>query len=137
MKIKHNTEQMARGYLMYELAKRGYNVQLTDSRFPAYDLLVVSPNGVFFGIDVKGQRTASFWLLKERESKEDAYYAFVYVPIEKTPRVFIMPSGKVMQLYHELKERIKANKPDVRDQMWGLNWKQPHEYEDRYDLLPR
>jgi hypothetical protein len=52
---KHNVEQMARGYLMYQLARRGYCVQITDSRFPAYDLLVVSPTGKHFGIEVKGQ----------------------------------------------------------------------------------
>jgi len=28
---KHNVEQMARGHLTYELAKRGYCVQITDS----------------------------------------------------------------------------------------------------------
>jgi hypothetical protein len=49
---KHNVEQMARGYLMYELAKRGFKVQLTDSRFPVVDMLVVSPTGRHFGIDV-------------------------------------------------------------------------------------
>lgn len=45
---RHNLEQMARGYLMYQLAKRGYNVQITDSRFPTVDLLVVSPSGKYF-----------------------------------------------------------------------------------------
>jgi hypothetical protein len=28
---KHNVEEMARGHLMYELARRGYCVQITDS----------------------------------------------------------------------------------------------------------
>jgi hypothetical protein len=33
---KHNVEQMARGHLMYEFVRRGYCVQITDSRFPSF-----------------------------------------------------------------------------------------------------
>ncbi|MBN1546975.1 MAG: hypothetical protein JW902_09970 [Syntrophaceae bacterium] len=91
---RHNVEQMARGYLMYQLAKRGYNVQLTDSRFPTVDLLVVSSSGKHFGIDVKGQRTKNFWRFKERKPSSEFYLAFVYVPDEGTPEVFIMDRKK-------------------------------------------
>ena len=35
---KHNVEQVARGYLLYELARRGYRVQTTDSRVPTSDM---------------------------------------------------------------------------------------------------
>ncbi len=76
----HNVKQMARGYLMYQLAKRGFMIQLTDSRFPKYDMLVVSPNNKHFGIDVKGQRTKNFWRFKEPMPNEEMYYAFIYVP---------------------------------------------------------
>ncbi len=46
----HNVEQAARAFASFELARRGYVVQPTDSRFPTEDLLVVSPNGKHFGI---------------------------------------------------------------------------------------
>jgi hypothetical protein len=78
--LRHNVEQMARGYLIYQLAKRGYNVQITDSRFPTVDLLVVSPSGKHFGIEVKGQRTKNFWRFNERKPNQEFYFAFVYVP---------------------------------------------------------
>lgn len=42
----HNTEQADRGCRMYQSAKRGYNVQLTDSRFPIVDLLIISPEAI-------------------------------------------------------------------------------------------
>jgi hypothetical protein len=133
---RHNVEQMARGYLMYQLAKRGYNVQITDSRFPAVDLLVVSPSGKHFGIDVKGQRTKNFWRFNEREANQEFYFAFMYVPEEGTPRVFIMDSEKTINLWREYKQ--KAIKRGLKeDSIWGLNWTQPHPYEDRYDLLPQ
>jgi hypothetical protein len=132
---RHNVEQMARGYLMYQLAKRGYNVQITDSRFPTVDLLVVSPSRKYFGIDVKGQRTKSFWRFNEREPTTEFYLAFVYVPEIGMPRVFIMDSITTMRLWSEYKEKaIGRGLPE--DSIWGLNWTQPHPYEDRFDLLP-
>ena len=133
---KHNVEQMARGYLMYELAKRGFNVQLTDSRFPNVDMLVVSPQGTHFGIDVKGQRTNSFWRFKEKEPKSDLFYAFVNVPENNTPRVFIMDSKITMKLWKDYKTKTKA-KGTTKHEIWGVNWTTPHPYEDRYDLLPK
>jgi hypothetical protein len=132
---KHNVEQMARGYLMYELARRGYNVQITDSRFPVVDMLVVSPSGHYFGIDVKGQRTKNFWRFNAREPKDDLFYAFVYVPEEGTPRVFIMDSKKTMGLWQEYKDNA-IQMGSKEDNIWGLRWTQPHPYEDKYDLLP-
>lgn len=81
----HNVEQIARGYLMYELARRGYRVQITDSRFPTYDLLVVSSLGKHFGIEVKGQSTKNFWRFNDRSPHPEMYYAFVFVPQEGGP----------------------------------------------------
>lgn len=133
----HNTEQAARGYLMYELARRGYNIQLTDSRFPVVDMLVVSPEGRYFGIDVKGQRTKNFWLFKECEPSIDRFYAFIYLSETKSPRVFIMNSPTAMKLFYEYRARCQARNPNIKDQFWGVNWTTPHEYEDRFDLLPK
>lgn len=133
---RHNVEQMVRGYLMYELARRGYNVQITDSRFPAVDMLVVSPSGEYFGIEVKGQRTKSFWRFNERKPKPDLFYAFVYVPEKGNPRVFIMDSTSTMKLWKEYKDNAIKRGSSPEDNIWGLNWTQPHPYENRYDLLP-
>ena len=88
---------------MYELARRGYRVQLTDSRFPTYDMLVVSPAGKHFGIEVKGQSTKNFWRFNDCAPHHEMYYAFVFVPREGTPRVFIMNSGTTIQLWKEYK----------------------------------
>lgn len=131
---KHNVEQMARGYLMYELAKRGYCVQITDSRFPTYDMLVVSPAGKHFGIEVKGQSTKNFWRFNDRVPQPEMYYAFVFVPQEDTPRVFIMDSTTTMRLWNEYKTRT-VQRTGKDDNIWGLNWTQPHPYEN-FDLLP-
>ena len=84
---RHNVEQMARGYLMYELSKRGYNVQLIDSRFPVVDMLVVSPSGKHFGIDVKGQRTNNFWRFNEKNLSRICFM-FLYM----SPRMILRES---------------------------------------------
>jgi len=135
----HNTEQSARGYLMYQLARRGYNVQFTDSRFPGEDLMVSSPSGKHFGIDVKGMRTKNFWLLKEPTANPELFYAFVYVPEVGYPRVFIMTSEVALKFWQEVKEdnyaRNLVNTKKKSPFVPGINWTTPHQYEDRYDLL--
>ncbi|MCJ7776781.1 MAG: hypothetical protein MUP16_00465 [Sedimentisphaerales bacterium] len=133
---RHNVEQMARAYLMYELAKRGYSVQITDSRFPTYDMLVISPSGKLFGIEVKGQQTKNFWRFNERQPHSEMYYAFVFVPQDEIPRVFIMDSTTTMRLWKEYKNSA-LKKGAKEDNQWGLKWTQPHPFENRYDMLPQ
>jgi len=135
----HNVEQMARGYMMYQLARRGYCVQITDSRFPTHDMLVVSPSGKHFGIEVKGQSTKNFWRFKYRKPHPETYYAFVFVPQDQDvlPRVFIMESAVTMRLWKEYKNNaIKKYGAKEDDPNFGLRWTQPRRFENRYDLLP-
>lgn len=66
-------------------------------------MLVVSPAGKPFGIEVKGQSTKNFWRFNDRAPHHEMYYAFVFVPREGTPRVFIMNSGTTIQLWKEYK----------------------------------
>lgn len=131
---KHHTEQAARGYLMYRLALLGHTVQFTDSRFPKEDLLVVSPGGRHFGVDVKGQRTPNFWQYSEKPVNDELYYGFVYVPKDSPARCFIVPSAIAMNMWREHKRRAEARR--VSHTRWGVNWTAPHPYEDRFDLLP-
>lgn len=134
MMMKHHTEQAARGYLMYQLALRGYTVQFTDSRFPKEDLLVVSNSGRHFGIDVKGQRTANYWQYGYKEPSDQLFFAFVYVPPTRPARCFIVPSLDAMRLWQEYK--TSAMQRNVVHNRWGINWATPHMFEDRWDLLP-
>lgn len=133
---KHNVEQMARGHLMYELAKRGYLVQLTDSRFPAVDMLVVSPSGKHFGIDVKGQKKKYFWRLTRKEPNLELFYAFILVPEKGTPKVFIMDSETVMKEWDQYKKKAIEERGAPEENIWGFNWTTPYPYQDKYDLLP-
>ena len=131
----HNTEQAARGYVMFELARRGYSVQPTDSRFPSEDLLVISPKGKHFGIDIKGQSTKNFWQIKEQEPSEELYFALVYIPSENLPDVYIIQSHSMMKLRQDYKDRILAN-GGKEDGRWGVTWTTPFPYKDKWETFP-
>lgn len=131
----HNVEQAARGFAIYSLAKRGYIVEPTDSRFPSEDLLVVSPEGRHFGIDVKGQRTKNFWRIKEPKPSDQFFYFLIYLEEEGTPRLFIVDSFKMHKLWHEYRDRVLIkNKKDHG--IWGINWASAFPYESNWDVLP-
>jgi hypothetical protein len=132
----HNVEQMARGYLTYQLARKGYRVQLTDSRFPAEDVLVVSPSGKHFGIEVKGQSTKNFWRFKYRKPHPETYFALVYVPQGDAPRVFIMSSAETMRRYKVYKNNAMKKHGAPEDGMFGLKWTDALDSED-YETLPK
>ena len=120
---------------MYQLALRGYLVQLTDSRFPTEDMLVVSPEGKHFGIDVKGQRTKNFWQYSLRKHHPDRYYAFVFVGSAKSPRVFLMTSEEAMVRWNQYHDAAMA-RGATEDNRWGINWTKPFDCEDKWDSLP-
>lgn len=97
---------------------------------------MVSPSGKHFRIEVKGQSKRNFWRFNERAPHPEMYYAFVFVPQEGIPRVFIMDSTTTMGLWREYKESA-VKKGAKTENQWGINWKQPHVFEDRYDMLPQ
>ncbi|MFC1665645.1 hypothetical protein ACFL17_08465 [Pseudomonadota bacterium] len=132
----HNVEQAARGYATYHLACRGYVVQPTDSRFPNEDLLVVSPKGKHFGIDVKGQRTKNFWRMKEPKPSKELFFFLIYLGDERTPRVFIVDSIEMNRLWHEYRTRIIKN-GGKEDNIWGVNWTTAFPYENNWEVIPK
>ena len=54
---RYQTQWAGQFYVAAELTRRGYLVSLTLGNAPVVDLLVVSPDGEHFGVDVKGQST--------------------------------------------------------------------------------
>ena len=120
---------------MFELARRNYTVQFTDSRFPNEDLLVVSPKGKHFGIDVKGQRTKHFWQYSYKKPTQELFYAFVYVPPEGLAECFILNSSLAMRLWNSYKK--SAQDRGVSHNRWGINWTQPSLHNGGWETLPR
>jgi hypothetical protein len=121
---------------MFELACRGYTVQFTDSRFPTEDLLVVSPSGKHFGIDVKAQKSKSFWRMKRPPDSNQIFYCFTYIgSSSSTPEIYVMPSTLVLPLWHAYRDAAVARGIN-EDSIWGLNWSTPKPHKDDWACLP-
>jgi hypothetical protein len=76
----HQTQWAAQFAVASELCKRDYQVALTLGNHPAVDLMVRSPKGVQFTIDVKGLYRRNPWAVKEKELMDRLFYVFAFVP---------------------------------------------------------
>lgn len=86
----HQTQWAAQFAVASELCKRGYEVALTMGNHPTKDLMVSSPGGVSFGIDVKGLYKRNFWAVRKKPERADIFYVFAFVPTGAANRYFIM-----------------------------------------------
>jgi hypothetical protein len=135
---RYKTQWAAQFYVAAELTRRGYLVSLTLGNAPIVDILSVSPSGRQFMIDVKGQGTKNFWLLKRRESREDLFYVLVYIPPDFTrPDFFIMESIEVMTLWDEYRDKLLSRGKTFKESFLGINWSTPFPFKDKWDKLPK
>ena len=134
---KYQTQWAAQFYVAAELTRRGYLVSLTLGNAPVADLLVVSPNGEHFMVDVKGQATKNFWLIKRRAPRDDLFYILVYLPKDEHPKFFILSSHELMREREEYRKHIESKGRKYRDELGGINWSTALRYENRWDKLPR
>lgn len=135
---RYQTQWAAQFYVAAELTRRGYLVSLTLGNAPVIDLLVVSPNGVSFKVDVKGQATRNFWLIKRIKPQNDLFYFLVYLPKNlETLKFFIFNSEELMKKREEYKEHIEAKSGKYRDELGGINWGTALDFENKWEKLPK
>jgi hypothetical protein len=113
-------------------------VALTFGNAPESDLLVQSPQGVKFTVDVKGQSTKNFWLIQTRQKNPDHYFILVYLPHDliSNPTFFILSSDELMRRREEYKERV-IHRGKYRDELGGINWSTASDYEGKWNNLPQ
>ncbi|HHY35748.1 MAG TPA: hypothetical protein GX510_09020 [Firmicutes bacterium] len=135
---KYMTQWSAQFFAAAELARRGYLVSLTLGNAPSADLIVQSPKGTRFTVDVKGQATKNFWLIQKREANPAAhFFILVYLPKSYDPPwYFIVPSDELMKKREEYARKIISRGRPYRDDLGGINWSTAHEYRDKWDCLP-
>ena len=98
----HQTQWAAQFAVASELCKQGYQVALTLGNHPTVDLMVVSPSGKQFLVDVKGQyRPNSFWLVKRTPKRDDLFYVLAYVPDNAPNEFFVMTQQEVEKAIEE------------------------------------
>jgi hypothetical protein len=133
---RYKTQWAAQFYAAAELTRRGYLVSLTLGNAPFADLLVQSPKGAKFAIDVKGQSTKNFWLIQNRPKNDDHYFVLVFLSKNmEQPKYFIMSSNELMRKREEYKNRmIEGGR--YRDDLGGINWSTAFDYENKWDNLP-
>ncbi|MFZ5768640.1 MAG: hypothetical protein ACOY3F_08090 [Bacillota bacterium] len=134
---KYRTQWSAQFFTAGELARRGYLVSLTLGNAPVADLLVQSPSGTHFTVDVKGQSTKNFWLIQKREPNPAHFFVLVYLPSDLgPPRYFIVPSDELMRRREEYRTRIISKGARYRDELGGINWSTASQYENNWGCLP-
>jgi hypothetical protein len=106
----HQTQWAAQFAVASELCKRGYQVALTMGNHPLIDLMVISPEGVSFDVDVKGQYKRNFWpiRLKERSDKLLLFYVLAFVPENAPNQFFILTRDEVSEGIKVDGEQAKA-----------------------------
>jgi hypothetical protein len=125
----HFTQWAAQFAVASELCKRSYQVALTLGNHPAVDLMVISPNGQRFSIDVKGVKSRAGWLVRRHEPDDDLFYVFALVPKGKPNRYFVMTQQKVNE---EIARRAKVA-PTTPS---GFLWPVVEFHEDKWGVLP-
>jgi len=136
--LKYQTQWSAQFFAAAELTRRGYLVSLTLGNAPVVDLLVVSPTGTHFQVDVKGLSSRNFWLIRERPCPPDLFFILVHVPLKGGhPNFFVLPASTVMSEIANLRQKTLDQRKKWVDWGAGLNWGTAAPYQDRWDLLPQ
>ena len=91
----HRTQWAAQFAVASELCKRGYEVAFTMGNHPSVDIMVKSPGGVSFGIDVKGLYKKNFWVVKPKPLRDSLYYVFAFVPDDGPNEFFVLNQAEV------------------------------------------
>ena len=133
---RYRTQWTSQFYVAAELTRKGYMVALTLGNAPTTDLMVVSPSGKQFKVQVKGLSSKNFWLIKKRQ-ENDLYYVFVYLPKDsKPPKFFIMNSKEVANKIEEHKKFVEPRGKIYKKFDEGFNWSTVLEHENKWDKLP-
>lgn len=138
----HRTQWAAQFAVASELCKKGYEVAFTMGNHPSVDLMVVSPTGKAFGIDVKGLYRRNFWAIRAKVAKPDLFYVLAYVPDDKPNRYFILSQAEVnIEIAAEIERvrdraKAKGKSGETADVFPGLSWVFAESGENAWRILP-
>lgn len=143
---KYQTQWSSQFFAAAELIRRGYLVSLTLGNAKFSDLMVETPGNQHFSIDVKGQSTKSYWIIKPPEkNRDDQYFILVYVPrdLTESPQYFILNSEDITEELKQNQERARQAEKETEKLLshnfgtGGMAWDQPLKYEDQWGKLPK
>lgn len=139
----HRTQWAAQFAVASELCKRGYEVAFTMGNHPSVDLMVTSPAGVSFGIDVKGLYKRNFWAVRTKPTKPGLHYVFAFVPDDAPNRFFVLTQATVNAEIEAENDRVKkralakGNANPRALNFPGIGWKHAVQFENAWKgVLP-
>ena len=140
----HQTQWAAQFAVASELCKRGYQVALTMGNHPVIDLMVVSPKGTHFIVDVKGlHKGPNFWRMREKEEKQQLFYVFALVPsdTDKPNQFFVLTQRQANEgIRTDWKEAVARRKAKGRSgdpaDVTGVTWKYAEQHNGDWKALP-
>lgn len=138
----HQTQWAAQFAVASELCKRGYEVALTMGNHPVIDLMVISPNGVPFRVDVKGQYKPNFWPVHPKKRTDRLFYVLALVPEGAGNRFFILTQDQVnegiqIDLEHARVLRKAKGFPGEPGEFPGIQRKFVERFEDAWNSFPK
>jgi hypothetical protein len=111
---------------------------------PSADLMVISPKGVRFSVDVKGLHRKNFWQVRKKEKTPDKlFYVFALVPSKtgSRNRFFVLTKSQVNAgIRHDdaharaiRRRKGLSGSPAGRT---GVLWKFAERHENAWHVLP-
>ena len=106
------------------------------------DLMVVSPSGTPFLIDVKGLYKENYWAVSEKPERLSLYYIFAFMPDDAPNQYFIADQCTVNHLVRSHIEEIRAARLEKGhsiekvERFPGIRWTTMKDFRDRWGTLP-
>ena len=137
----NQTHRAAQFAVASELCKHGYEVAVTMGNHPVIDLMVVSPKGVPFLIDVIGQYKRNFWPVRLRKARGRLFYVLAFVPSVGHNRFFILAQEAVEKeiergLQHTVDHRKARGLDGERLSLPNVGWGFAKNHEGAWKVLP-
>lgn len=135
------TQWAAQFAVASELCKRDYQVALTLGNHPAVDLMVRSPSGRQFSVDVKGLHKRNFWPVQLHAQQENLFYVLAYVPTGQPNDFFVMTQQRVSEAIQAnwdkycAKHGLAASNTN-ENPFPGVEWRLAEPYLNRWEVLP-
>ena len=132
---RHHIQWAAQFEVAAELCKRGCDVAFTmGNATPLADLMVLSPAGRTFLVDVKGQSSRNFWRIKAKADHPQLYYVLTLVGGPNQPSSFYPMSQASL---HRLMAAYKA-RPTIKfdERFSGFNWGDATPFLNQWSELP-
>jgi hypothetical protein len=109
---------------------------------PVIDLMVISPDGTQFAVDVKGQYRRNFWPVRQKATTEKLFYVLAFVPEDRENSFFILTQDQAnegIQIELEYAKSIRKKKGLAGEppEFPGIDSKFAERFKDKWDSLPK